>query len=186
MKKFKLTGIDWDCDDDSVQLPEEMVVECLDEDSAVDAASDKTGWCINSVKDIVEIKNYILHFEIIKGVQEEAGADKEDILDAAAQSLIENIMEDGIREYINWATSREMYVEPVKEPANEEEANNQQDMVNETMKAIITKLDNLKPEIERLQRYYINVEKNKEHWEASKDHLNAISECSYILNKYTD
>lgn len=61
MKKFKieLKGIKWDTDGQRVKLPKDLVVEidARDRDEAeqfaVDAASDKTGWCINSVEDIV-------------------------------------------------------------------------------------------------------------------------------------
>jgi hypothetical protein len=53
MFKFNLTNIEWDKEVDGeiqdVDLPESMQVEAEDEDSAVDVASDITGYCILSV-----------------------------------------------------------------------------------------------------------------------------------------
>lgn len=50
--KFLLTGIKWDKEVDGeiqkVDLPERMEVEAEGEDSAVDVASDMTGYCIFS------------------------------------------------------------------------------------------------------------------------------------------
>jgi hypothetical protein len=46
--KFKLTNIKWDTDGERVKLPKSMIVECDDEEEAVDKASDETGWCILS------------------------------------------------------------------------------------------------------------------------------------------
>jgi hypothetical protein len=50
--KFKVSNIEWDIDSDPEDvypdLPESLVVECDDEDEAVDKATDETGFCIKS------------------------------------------------------------------------------------------------------------------------------------------
>lgn len=55
--KFKVIGIDWDCfaDPSHYNLPIETIIEAEDEDDVVDKLSDKYGWCINSVEDIIPI-----------------------------------------------------------------------------------------------------------------------------------
>lgn len=55
--KFKVIGIDWDCfaDPSHYNLPIETIIEAEDEDDVVDELSDKYGWCINSVEDIIPI-----------------------------------------------------------------------------------------------------------------------------------
>jgi len=56
--KVKLTGIVWDTDGESVDLPTEMVVEVDTDDDhevmfdeAINVASDQTGWCIDIIED---------------------------------------------------------------------------------------------------------------------------------------
>jgi hypothetical protein len=49
--KFKVSKIVWDTDgqdQDFLNLPDNMEVEADNEDEAVDACTDKTGWCISS------------------------------------------------------------------------------------------------------------------------------------------
>ena len=49
--KVKVKNIEWDTDgvdQDFLNLPDNMEVEVDNEDEAVDACTDKTGWCINS------------------------------------------------------------------------------------------------------------------------------------------
>jgi len=50
--KVKVTGIVYDTDGESVDLPSEMIVEVdgiIDIDQEIaDAISDKTGWCVGS------------------------------------------------------------------------------------------------------------------------------------------
>lgn len=46
--RFRLTDIEWDADDSDADLPESIVVEAPSADEAVDAASDKTGFCIRN------------------------------------------------------------------------------------------------------------------------------------------
>ena len=56
--KFRLIGIKWDCDGANPKiynLPNNVVVEAEDEDDAVDIASDKYGFCIDTIKDIVSL-----------------------------------------------------------------------------------------------------------------------------------
>ena len=58
MKKFQISGIIWDCDGVDPQrydLPNNAVIEAVDEDEAVEALSDKYGFCIESVTEINEI-----------------------------------------------------------------------------------------------------------------------------------
>ena len=57
MALFKVTGIDWDClaPPEHYNLPLETTIEADDEDYVVDELSDKYGWCINSVEDIIEL-----------------------------------------------------------------------------------------------------------------------------------
>ena len=57
MAIFKVTGIDWDClaPPEHYNLPLETTIEADDEDYVVDELSDKYGWCINSVGDIIEL-----------------------------------------------------------------------------------------------------------------------------------
>ena len=59
MALFKVTGIKWDCDGVSPKkynLPTATTIEADDEEWVVDELSDKYGWCINSVKNIEEVK----------------------------------------------------------------------------------------------------------------------------------
>lgn len=44
--KYKLTNINWDTDGEEVKLPKTMTVLAVSEDEAINAATDKTGWCI--------------------------------------------------------------------------------------------------------------------------------------------
>ena len=56
MKTFKAIGIKWDCDGVSPKkynLPKEATIEAEDEDEVIDALSDKYGFCIFSVKEII-------------------------------------------------------------------------------------------------------------------------------------
>ncbi len=46
MSKFLVSEIGWDTDGEEVCLPTSMEVEAEDSDSAVDVASDMTGFCI--------------------------------------------------------------------------------------------------------------------------------------------
>ena len=57
MKTFKVEIIDWDClaPPNHYNLPLNTIIEAEDEDSVIDALSDKYGWCINSVGEIKEI-----------------------------------------------------------------------------------------------------------------------------------
>ena len=60
VKKFKVVGIKWDCDGVSPKkynLPTTTIIEEEDEDYVIDALSDKYGWLIESVKDIIELHN---------------------------------------------------------------------------------------------------------------------------------
>lgn len=45
---YILTNIEWDTDGESVDLPTRMEVEARDADSAIDVASEITGFCIFS------------------------------------------------------------------------------------------------------------------------------------------
>lgn len=55
-KTFRLSGIEYDTDNEAVELPREMTVEAFDEDDAVNIVSEKTGWLISSVERIERIK----------------------------------------------------------------------------------------------------------------------------------
>ena len=44
--KYKLTNINWDTDGEEVKLPKTITVLAVSEDEAINAATDKTGWCI--------------------------------------------------------------------------------------------------------------------------------------------
>lgn len=55
MAKFEAIGINWDAPKDVKKtLPKNDVVICDDEEDVVDTLSDKYGWCINSLEEIVE------------------------------------------------------------------------------------------------------------------------------------
>lgn len=48
-QKFRVYDIEWDTDGEDVDgLPSEIICYADNEDAAVDAASDETGWCISS------------------------------------------------------------------------------------------------------------------------------------------
>lgn len=55
MKKFWVVGIVYDTDGESVDLPENLEVECEDIEQAIDRVSDETGWLVSSVKNIIEL-----------------------------------------------------------------------------------------------------------------------------------
>lgn len=56
-KKFYVTGIVYDTDGVVINgLPKTLVVECEDEEEVIDAISDQTGWCVESVEDITELE----------------------------------------------------------------------------------------------------------------------------------
>lgn len=48
MKTFKMKNIEWDTDDEIVDLPMETTVTCEDEECAVDSLSDEYGFCVFS------------------------------------------------------------------------------------------------------------------------------------------
>ena len=59
MAKYRVYGIEYDLEDafgemdaDELNLPDELVVEAEDEDDAIDAVSDLTGWCVLRVEGI--------------------------------------------------------------------------------------------------------------------------------------
>jgi len=52
---FKVVGIDWDCED-CYGLPYDTEIEAECEDDVVDELSNKYGFCINSVEDIIPLK----------------------------------------------------------------------------------------------------------------------------------
>ena len=56
MKKYLAIGINYETDGEKVDLPKNLMVECPDEDFVADAISDKTGWLVNSIGQIKEIK----------------------------------------------------------------------------------------------------------------------------------
>lgn len=56
MPKFLAIGIKYETDGYRVSLPKNLVVECFDEDEVVDKVSDITGWLVESVADIKELK----------------------------------------------------------------------------------------------------------------------------------
>jgi hypothetical protein len=62
MKRFIASGIEWDYEKDlivktaEIELPEEMEVIAPDADAVVDRLSDMTGFCVNSVQSIKEVK----------------------------------------------------------------------------------------------------------------------------------
>lgn len=55
MKKFWVVGIEYDTDGETIDLPENMEVECQDIEEAIDRVSDVTGWLVKSVKNIIEL-----------------------------------------------------------------------------------------------------------------------------------
>ena len=60
MKKFEVTGIEYDFDenenlDEYPCAPKNLVVECEDEERVIDTVSDITGWLVKSVESINEI-----------------------------------------------------------------------------------------------------------------------------------
>jgi len=59
LKRYKVIGIDWDCDDSRCKkdLPTDTYVCCHNEDEVVDFLTDVYGYCINSLKDIKKV-NY--------------------------------------------------------------------------------------------------------------------------------
>lgn len=59
LKNFKVTGIKWVTDGETIDLPTDRIVECHDEYSVVDILSDIYGFLIESVEQIEEIK---LHY----------------------------------------------------------------------------------------------------------------------------
>lgn len=48
--KYVLKQIEWDTDGQKVKLPKSMTVLAESEDEAINAATDKTGWCIKGAK----------------------------------------------------------------------------------------------------------------------------------------
>jgi len=57
MKKFEVTGIDYDFGGDKVvnKPPTTMMMACESEDNVVDEISNRTGWCVNGVESIREV-----------------------------------------------------------------------------------------------------------------------------------
>jgi hypothetical protein len=56
MAKFIAIGIKYDTDGVDVILPKNLIVECSDIEEVVDRVSDKTGWLVESVSDIKQVK----------------------------------------------------------------------------------------------------------------------------------
>ena len=48
--KYVLNRIEWDTDGEEIKLPKSMTVLAESEDEAINAATDKTGWCIKGAK----------------------------------------------------------------------------------------------------------------------------------------
>ena len=52
MKYYKATNINWDTDEEDIDLPSEVEFEMEDDEdpslNGADAISDKIGWCVNS------------------------------------------------------------------------------------------------------------------------------------------
>lgn len=55
MKKYLVSGIVYDTDGEEIELPNELIVECEDEEQIADTISDMTGWLIESIGSIKKI-----------------------------------------------------------------------------------------------------------------------------------
>lgn len=51
---FKASGIVFDTDGQTVDLPNEMTVQCDDIEDVADAISEETGWLVESIEEIIE------------------------------------------------------------------------------------------------------------------------------------
>ena len=56
MKTFRASGIKYDTDNEDVELQTELIVDCDSEEQVVDMISDITGFCVESVETIEEVK----------------------------------------------------------------------------------------------------------------------------------